>query len=53
MTRFFPGEIREAFQNSVPKSMPMTWELAKQTSRKSEIAKKIFINQKLYFGFHT
>ena len=24
ITRFLPGEIREAFQNYVPKSMPMT-----------------------------
>ena len=25
MMRFLPGEIKAAFQNSVPKSMPMTW----------------------------
>ena len=24
ITRFFPGEIRDAFQNYVPRSMPMT-----------------------------
>ena len=25
MTRFLPGEISAAFQNSVPKSIPITW----------------------------
>lgn len=32
ITRFLPGEISEAFQNSVPRSMPITWEVARPTS---------------------
>ena len=32
ITRFFPGEIREAFQNSVPRSMPITCAVARPTS---------------------
>lgn len=33
MTRFLPGEMSEAFQNSVPKSMPITCDHAEQISR--------------------
>lgn len=33
MTRFLPGEISEAFQNSVPRSMPITCEHAEQINR--------------------
>ena len=29
ITRFFPGEINEAFQNSVPRSIPITWDPAR------------------------
>jgi hypothetical protein len=41
MTKFFPGLIKEAFQNSVPKSIPKTW--ASETTRMASISKKIFI----------
>ena len=41
MTRFFPGLMREAFQNYVPKSMPKTW--ASETTKMASMSKKILI----------
>ena len=43
MTRFLPGEMRDAFQNYVPKSMPMTWVLAQKMMSKIVISGKIFM----------
>jgi hypothetical protein len=44
MTRFLPGEMREAFQNSVPKSIPMTCVSAMQRIRARHKTPKIFID---------
>jgi len=41
ITKFFPGLIKEAFQNYVPKSIPNTW--ASETTRITSMSKKIFI----------
>ena len=43
MTRFLPGEMRDAFQNSVPKSMPMTCDWARASTKAMRTRDMIFI----------
>ena len=43
MTRFLPGDIKDAFQNYVPKSMPITWLLTQITNKIAVIRDMIFM----------
>jgi len=52
ITRFLPGEMREAFQNSVPRSIPMTCEAAVATKRRMRTCWRTFM-RKLYLLIHT